>query len=105
MARPQKEAVTPENVLAARARIQRYIHRTAVITSETFNDRTGARVFFKCENFQRAGVFKTRGAFNAIYSLSENEAQRGVVTSSSGNHAAAVSLAARTRGIHARIAM
>ena len=105
MASQRKEPVTLNDVFEASARIQPHIHRTAVMTSETFNDTTGARVFFKCENFQRAGVFKTRGAFNAVYSLSASEAQRGVVTSSSGNHAAAVSLAARTRGIRARIAM
>jgi threonine dehydratase len=81
------------------------VHRTPVITSASLDRLTGARLFFKCENLQRAGVFKTRGAFNAVYSLSDAEAARGVVTSSSGNQAAALSLAARTRGIPAYIAM
>src|SRR5579862_6187827 len=89
----------------ARERIRKFISCTPVLTSKTIDARVGARLYFKCENFQRAGVFKSRGAFNAIYSLGEAEASRGVVTSSSGNHAAAISLAARTRGIAAYIAM
>jgi threonine dehydratase len=76
-----------------------------VLTSQALDEQTGARVFFKCENFQRAGVFKARGAFNAVFSLTEEEASHGVVTSSSGNQAAALSLAARERGIPAYIAM
>ncbi len=75
------------------------------MTSETLDARADARLYFKCENFQRAGVFKARGAFNAVLSLGEAEARRGVVTSSSGNQAAALSLAAQTRGIPAYIAM
>jgi threonine dehydratase len=93
------------DVIAARARIQGKIRRTPVITSETLDAMMGARVLLKCENFQRAGVFKARGAFNAVFSLSDAEASHGVVSSSSGNHAAAMSLAARTRGIRAYIAM
>jgi threonine dehydratase len=73
--------------------------------SETLDQMAGAHLYFKCENFQRAGVFKTRGAFNAIMSLSESEAPHGVATSSSGNHAAAISLAAKIRKIPAYIAM
>lgn len=75
------------------------------MTSTSLDVKTGARIFFKCENFQRAGVFKSRGAFNAVYSLTDQEASHGVVTSSSGNQAAALSLAARSRGIPAYIAM
>jgi threonine dehydratase len=97
--------VTLPVVREAHARIARFVHRTAVVSSASLNEQTGARVFFKCENFQRAGVFKARGAFNAVYSLTDQEAARGVVTSSSGNQAAALSLAARTRGIPAYIAM
>lgn len=92
-------------VREAEQRIGSYVHRTPVLTSSSLDRQTGARLFFKCENFQRAGVFKTRGAFNSVFSLSDAEAARGVVTSSSGNQAAALSLAARTRGIPAYIAM
>src|SRR5580698_5129806 len=97
--------VTIEDVRAARARIEGKIRRTPVLRSSTLDELFGARFYFKCENFQRAGVFKSRGAFNSVFSLSDADARRGVVTSSSGNHAAAISLAARTRGIHAYIAM
>jgi threonine dehydratase len=97
--------VTLPTVREAQARIARFIKRTAVMTSTSLDDETGARIFFKCENFQRAGVFKARGAFNAVYSLTDSQAAHGVVTSSSGNQAAALSLAARTRGIPAYIAM
>jgi threonine dehydratase len=97
--------ITLSVVREAHARIARFIHRTAVVTSASLDDQIGAKVFFKCENFQRAGVFKARGAFNAVYSLTDQEASHGVVTSSSGNQAAALSLAARSRGIPAYIAM
>lgn len=89
----------------AQERIGAFIRRTPVLTSRSLDARVQARLFFKCENFQRAGVFKARGAFNAVLSLSESEARLGVVTSSSGNQAAALSLAARTRGIPAYLAM
>ncbi|HET9389552.1 MAG TPA: pyridoxal-phosphate dependent enzyme [Steroidobacteraceae bacterium] len=89
----------------ARERIGPFIRRTPVLTSRSLDSRVGAQLFFKCENFQRAGVFKARGAFNAVLSLGEAEARRGVVTSSSGNQAAALSLAARSRGIPAYLAM
>jgi threonine dehydratase len=98
-------AITLDAVREAHDRIIRFVHRTPVLTSAVLNAQTGARLFFKCENFQRAGVFKARGAFNAVYSLSDQEASRGVVTSSSGNQAAALSLAARERGVAAYIAM
>lgn len=93
-----------EAIRAARERIAPYIHRTPVLTSTTLDDEVGARLFFKCENFQKSGAFKVRGAFNALLSLPPEEAARGIVTSSSGNQAAAVSLAARARGVSAYIA-
>jgi len=98
-------AVALPAVREAHARIGRFVHRTAVLTSQALDEQTGAKLFFKCENFQRAGVFKARGAFNAVFSLTEEQASHGVVTSSSGNQAAALSLAARERGIPAYIAM
>lgn len=98
-------SVERKEIEEAHARIGPYIHRTPVLTSSTLNQRFGASCFFKCENFQKTGAFKIRGAFNAVMSLTAEEAARGIVTSSSGNHAAAVSLAARTRGMQAHIAM
>jgi len=92
-------------IRAARARIAPHVHVTPVLTSSRLDAQLGARLFFKCENFQKAGAFKARGAFNAVLSLSDEEAAKGVVTHSSGNHAAALSLAARTRGIPAYIVM
>jgi len=96
---------TYEDVLQARARIAPYIHRTPVLTSTFFNDLTGAELFFKCENFQKAGAFKVRGASNAVFSLSEDQAARGVATHSSGNHALSLSYAAGRRGIKASVVM
>jgi threonine dehydratase len=104
-ARSNHGPVSFADITAARERIQHRIHRTPIVTSRSLNALIGAQVFFKCENLQRAGVFKARGAFNAVFSLTDSEAARGVVTSSSGNQAAALSLAARTRGITAHIAM
>ncbi|HMK85922.1 MAG TPA: pyridoxal-phosphate dependent enzyme [Steroidobacteraceae bacterium] len=98
-------ALSLAGVREAHARIAPHIKRTPVLTSSALDAEFGTRLFFKCENLQRAGVFKVRGAFNAVLSLSDEEAAHGVVTSSSGNHAAAISLAARTRGIPAYIAM
>ncbi len=98
-------SVGRKEIEEAHARIAPYIHRTPVMTSSTLDRRFGASCFFKCENFQKTGAFKIRGAFNAVLSLTDEEAARGIVTSSSGNHAAAVSLAARTRGMQAHIAM
>ncbi|MFH1809888.1 MAG: pyridoxal-phosphate dependent enzyme [Pseudomonadota bacterium] len=80
-------------------------HRTPVMTCQALDDRCGAQLFFKCENMQKVGAFKIRGALNAVLSLSPGEASRGVVTHSSGNHAAAIALAARMRGIPAHIVM
>jgi len=92
-------------IVEAHDRIRARIHRTPVLTSRSLNARTGAQLFFKCENLQKTGSFKIRGATNAIFSLSDEEAHRGVVTHSSGNHAAAVACAAGWRGIPAWIVM
>lgn len=89
----------------AHERIRPYIHRTPVMTSKSINEIVGAELFFKCENLQKVGAFKFRGACNSVFSLSEEEAQNGVCTHSSGNHAAALALAARMRGIPAYIVM
>jgi len=97
--------LTIELIKEAVARIDGHIHRTPVITSRSFNDATGKEVFFKCENLQRAGAFKIRGATNKILSLSAEEKRRGVAAFSSGNHAQAVALASREAGIRAVIAM
>jgi threonine dehydratase len=93
------------DIKAAHERIKPFIHRTPVLTSVMLNDIFSCELFFKCENFQKAGAFKFRGATNAILSLSPEERSRGVVTHSSGNHAAALSLAARMNGVHASIVM
>jgi len=93
------------DILAAHARISSRIHRTPVLSSSTLDALAGALLFFKCENFQKTGSFKIRGASNAILSLTEEESGRGVVTHSSGNHAAAVACAAGWRGIPAWIVM
>lgn len=86
-------------------RILPYINKTPVMTSRTVNNLTNAEVFFKCENFQRVGAFKARGAFNALLTLTEDEKRRGVITHSSGNHAQALALAANVLGIKATIVM
>lgn len=92
-------------IRAAHDRIRPFIKRTPVLTSDALNGETGASLFFKCENLQAAGAFKTRGACNAVFSLTDEEAARGVVTHSSGNHAAALARAAQLRGITAHIVM
>ncbi|MGH9966666.1 MAG: threonine ammonia-lyase [Pyrinomonadaceae bacterium] len=97
--------LTIELIREARERIRSRIHRTPVITSRTFNEAAGKTVFFKCENLQRAGAFKIRGATNKILSLSDREKRQGVVAFSSGNHAQAVALAAREAGVRAVVAM
>jgi threonine dehydratase len=94
-----------QDILAAHARIAPRIHRTPVLTSASLNAMTGAQFFFKCENLQKTGSFKIRGASNAILSLPEKEATQGIVTQSSGNHGAAVACAASWRGIPAWIVM
>ena len=97
--------LTIELIKEAQERIQTRIHRTPVVTSQSFNQASGKEVFFKCENLQRAGAFKIRGATNKILSLSADEKGRGVIAFSSGNHAQAVALAAREAGIRAVVAM
>ena len=89
----------------AAARIAGFVHRTPVLTSETIDRLAGRAVFFKCENLQKTGAFKYRGATNAVQKLDAETAKRGVVTHSSGNHAQALALAARVRGISAHIVM
>ncbi|HEX3249789.1 MAG TPA: threonine/serine dehydratase [Pyrinomonadaceae bacterium] len=94
-----------QSIREARERIEPRIHRTPVITSRQFNDVAGKEVFFKCENFQRAGAFKIRGATNKIRSLTPEEKERGIVAFSSGNHAQAVALAGREAGVRVLVAM
>jgi threonine dehydratase len=97
--------VTYADVEAAAARIAGHAHRTPVLTSRTVNERTGAEVFFKCENFQRIGAFKFRGAYNALAQLDAGQRQRGVLAFSSGNHAQAIALAGQLLGIRTTIVM
>jgi threonine dehydratase len=97
--------VTLTDIQQAAERIKPYAHRTPVMANESLNQQVGAQVFMKCENLQKVGAFKFRGATNAVLSLTDEEAARGVVTHSSGNHAAALALAARNRGIPAYIVM
>lgn len=96
---------TLNDIRSAAKRIKPYIHRTPVLTNESLNSLVKAQVYLKCENFQKVGAFKFRGASNAVFSLSDSEAKRGVSTHSSGNHAQALALAARLRGIPAYIVM
>ena len=96
---------TFNDIKAAHERIRPYIHRTPVLSSQSINQMVGAELFFKCENLQKVGAFKFRGACNSVFSLSDDEAKNGVCTHSSGNHAAALALAARMRGIPAYIVM
>ena len=96
---------TYDDVLVAHDRIKPYIHRTPVLTSNYLNELTGAELFFKCENFQKAGAFKARGASNAVFSLTEEKAAIGVATHSSGNHALSLSYAAGRRGIPVTVVM
>ena len=96
---------TLADIRQAAERIQPYAHRTPILTCASFDRQVGAQVFLKCENLQRVGAFKFRGACNAVFSLSVEEAERGVATHSSGNHAQALALAARLRGIPAYIVM
>lgn len=92
-------------IRAAHARIRPHVHRTPVLSSQSLDVLAEATLFFKCENLQKIGAFKARGACNAVFSLDEDEARRGVVTHSSGNHGAAVAWAARRRGIPAWVVM
>jgi len=101
----QTDAPNFEAIRAAHRRIAPHIHRTPVLTSASLDEIAGSQLFFKCENLQKTGSFKIRGATNAIFSLTEEEALHGVVAPSSGNHAAAMALAARWRGVPAYIVM
>jgi threonine dehydratase len=97
--------LTIDDLRAAAERIKPWAHRTPILTSSFFDEKTGGMLFFKCENFQRVGAFKFRGAANAVFSLDEAKAKKGVLTHSSGNHAQAIALAAKLRGIDACIVM
>jgi len=96
---------TFQNVIDAHERIRPYVHRTPVLTSTFLNELTGAELFFKCENFQKAAAFKVRGASNAVFGLSDDMAARGVATHSSGNHALSLAYAAGRRGIPCHVVM
>ena len=89
----------------AHERVKSYIHRTPVMSSTAINDLFNASLYFKCENFQKAGAFKIRGASNSVFALSDEDASKGVATHSSGNFAQALSLAAKWRGIKAYVVM
>ena len=93
------------SIRTAHERIGAHIHRTPVLTSSRLNEASGASLFFKCENFQKIGAFKARGATNAVFSLDDATAQRGVATHSSGNHGAALARAAKLRNVRAHIVM
>lgn len=97
--------ITIQDIQQAARRIRPYIHRTPVLTNQSLNEKVGAQVYLKCENMQKVGAFKFRGASNAVWSLMDEVAARGVCTHSSGNHAQALALAARMRGIPAYIVM
>src|SRR2546423_9712163 len=97
--------LTIDLIKEAAARIAGRVHRTPVVTSRSFNEVAGCEVFFKCENLQRAGAFKARGATNKILSLNDDEKRRGVIAVSSGNHAQAVALASREAGVRAVICL
>lgn len=94
-----------EDIVRAHELIRSLVHHTPVLTSRSINEITGGDLYFKCENFQKVGAFKFRGACNAVFSLSDGEAAKGVCTHSSGNHGAALALAARMRGVPAYIVM
>src|SRR5438309_3165375 len=98
-------SVNLDTIRAAHERIRPYIHRTPVLTNSWLNDACRASLFFKCENFQKVGAFKSRGATNAVFTLDDETARGGVATHSSGNHGAAVARAAKLRGIPAHIVM
>ncbi|TGP18191.1 MULTISPECIES: beta-hydroxyaspartate dehydratase BhcB [unclassified Mesorhizobium] len=93
------------DVLTARERIAPYCHRTPILTSRVLNELSGAQLYFKCENFQKAGAFKVRGASNAVFGLSKDQARKGVATHSSGNHGTCLSYAAGRRGIACTVVM
>lgn len=102
---PEMMPPTFQDMLDAHTRIKPYVHQTPVLTSSFLNDLTGAQLFFKCENLQKAAAFKVRGASNAVFGLSEDQARLGVATHSSGNHALSLSYAAGRRGIACHVVM
>lgn len=102
---PDMYIPTLQDMRDAGVRIQPYIHRTPVLTSQYLNELTGAELFFKCENLQKAGAFKARGASNAVFGLTDEQAKRGVATHSSGNHGTCLSYAAGRRGIPCTVVM
>src|SRR5438445_10775440 len=102
---PLPSPVSFDDIAAAHERLRAQAKRTPVLTSSTVDARTGARVFFKCENFQRMGAFKFRGAYNAMSRLTPDERKRGVLAYSSGNHAQAVALAGKLLGVRVTIVM
>ena len=97
--------LTLKDIASAHERICSYIHRTPVLTNNSLNELTGANLFFKCENFQKAGSFKIRGATNTVELLSQGEMDKGVATTSSGNHGAALSMAVTRRGGKTKVVM
>tara|TARA_Y100001970_G_scaffold112313_1_gene140163 strand:- start:75 stop:1013 length:939 start_codon:yes stop_codon:yes gene_type:complete len=97
--------VTLKDIESAHERIRPFIHRTPVLTNSSIDNLIGAKLFFKCENFQKAGSFKIRGASNAVELLSDEEFKRGVATTSSGNHGAALSMAVTRRGGKTKVVM
>jgi len=105
LSKEKRMIITLTDIQQASQRIKPYAHRTPVLTNESLNQRVGAQVYLKCENLQKVGAFKFRGACNAVFSLTDEEAARGVSTHSSGNHAQALALAAKLRGIPAFIVM
>src|SRR5438046_9282411 len=98
-------SVNLDTIRAAHERIRPYIHRTPVLTNSWLNDACRASLFFKCENFQKVGAFKSRGATNAVFTLHDETARGGVATHSSGNHGAAVARSGQLRGIPAHLVM
>lgn len=101
----EHQIISKQDLIDARERIKNQIKRTPILTSSSINSILGCNLFFKCENFQKVGAFKFRGASNAVLSLEEKELKRGVATHSSGNHAAALALAAKMKNVPAYIVM
>mgnify|MGYP001015869351 FL=1 len=97
--------VTLKDIASAHDRIREFIHRTPVLTNKSLNELTGAELFFKCDNFQKAGSFKIRGATNTVELLSQDEMDNGIATTSSGNHGAALSMAVSRRGGKTKVVM
>ncbi|MQX35907.1 beta-hydroxyaspartate dehydratase BhcB [Roseospira navarrensis] len=105
MTAPLSPLPTPDDIVAAHDRIRPHIHRTPVLTCDTLDRKTGARLLFKCENVQKSGAFKARGASNAVFGLDADRAAQGVATHSSGNHGGALAYAAARRGLPCHVVM